>query len=139
MILAEELTTPSCRSIRFVADDERWPDESSLRSKGLRLLEVDGRHIETEQEMLRELARAFSFPNYANSNWDAVDECLRDLEWLPAKGYVLRVRGASRLWRKVPLAAGALVESWLFAAEEWAAEAVPFHLVFVLEWEPPAE
>lgn len=60
-----------------------------------------------------------------------MDECLRDLEWLPASGYTLAARGAERFWREHPRLAASLVESWLFCAEEWARRSTPFHLVFV--------
>ena len=85
---------------------------------------------EDEAGLLAELARIFRFPDYFGGNWDAADECLRDLSWLPARGYVLRVPDAESLWRSLPAAAGRLVETWLFCAEEWARQGAPFHLVF---------
>lgn len=39
--------------------------------------------------LFAELAATLEFPDYFGHNWDALEECLADLEWLPAKGYVL--------------------------------------------------
>jgi hypothetical protein len=37
-----------------------------------------------KRELLALLARQLGFPHYFGSNWDALDDCLRDLGWLPA-------------------------------------------------------
>lgn len=99
---------------------------------GVLLREIDGDALATEREMFSALAKSLSFPTYFGHNWDAIDECLRDLTWLPARGYVLEVRQSRHLWRRAPALAGSLIESWLFCAEEWATDSVPFHLVFVI-------
>jgi hypothetical protein len=77
------------------------------------------------------IAKAFRFPDYFGENWDALDECLRDLDWLPAPGYVFFVKRASGLWVRDGRQAGSLIESWLTAAEARGRRGVPFHLVFV--------
>jgi RNAse (barnase) inhibitor barstar len=38
-----------------------------------------------------EVAAALQFPDYYGENWDAMDECIRDLEWMPAKWYLIFV------------------------------------------------
>jgi hypothetical protein len=35
------------------------------------------------------IAKRLSFPDYFGKNWDALEECLRDLSWLPAGPVVL--------------------------------------------------
>jgi len=50
---------------------------------------LDGRHIETKPEFLRAAAASMDFPTYFGQNWDAFEECIRDLSWAPARGYVL--------------------------------------------------
>jgi RNAse (barnase) inhibitor barstar len=40
--------------------------------------------IETKAQLLIELARRLSFPDYFGHNWDALWECICDLSWLPA-------------------------------------------------------
>ena len=106
-----------------------------LAERGFALRDLDGAAIAGRDDLLAALASALAFPDYFGGNWDALDEVLRDLGWLPADGYVLVVRDATALWREAPRAAGRLVESWLFCAEEWSRRETPFHLVF--DWSQP--
>lgn len=41
--------------------------------------------------LFQEFAAALQFPWYFGENWDALNECINDLEWLPTKSYVLLV------------------------------------------------
>jgi hypothetical protein len=84
-----------------------------------------------EAGLLDALAAALDLPRYFGRNWDALEECLRDLGGPGHPGFVLLVEGAAELWARELPAAGRLVESWLFCAEEQARDGVPFHLVFV--------
>jgi hypothetical protein len=47
--------------------------------------------------MFAEFAAAWQFPPYFGENWAALDECLADLEWLPARAYVLLVADARQV------------------------------------------
>jgi Barstar (barnase inhibitor) len=108
------------------------PSEDDLTDGDIALVRLRGSEITGRHELMDGLAVGFSFPDYFGRNWDAVDECLRDLSWLPARGYVLVVTAAEGVWRREPRLAARLVESWLFCAEDWARRETPFHLVF--EW-----
>jgi len=46
--------------------------------------------IRTKEALLCELYQRLHFPDYFGNNWDALDECIRDLSWLPAGPVVLR-------------------------------------------------
>ncbi|HYH46418.1 MAG TPA: barstar family protein [Thermoanaerobaculia bacterium] len=85
-----------------------------------------------DSALLDAVAMALGFPAYFGRNWDALDECLRDLGGPGGGGVVLAVEGAAELWARAPRAAGRLVESWLFAAGEQARDGVALHLLFVL-------
>lgn len=106
-------------------------EEEAGEAPDLRILTLDGAAVAGDAWLFARLAEAFAFPAYFGRNWDALDECLRDLSWLPAEGYVLFVEGARAFWERSGPTAGKLVETWLFAAEAWGWEGVSFHLVFV--------
>jgi hypothetical protein len=58
---------------------------------------LDGAAAATRAEFFQELARALRFPDYFGHNRDAVYDCLTDLNWLPASGYVLVLDGFDQL------------------------------------------
>jgi len=39
--------------------------------------------VQTKQQLLEALAEGLNFPSYFGRNWDALDECLCDLSWIP--------------------------------------------------------
>ena len=56
---------------------------------------VRGHKATTEPAFFDECAAAWQFPYYFGENWDAFEECLTDLEWLPAEAYVFCVTQGS--------------------------------------------
>jgi RNAse (barnase) inhibitor barstar len=77
-----------------------------------------------EEDLFRAIASALQFPDYFGYNWDAFDECLREVD----SDVVLLVHDAANMWREAPAVATTLVDAWLTAAEECEAR---IHLVFV--------
>jgi RNAse (barnase) inhibitor barstar len=45
--------------------------------------------IVTKDSLMDALAAVLSFPDYFGRNWDALEECIRDLSWLPPGPVVL--------------------------------------------------
>lgn len=70
----------------------------------------------TKRALFAEFKRKLKFPSYFGRNWDAFEECLTDLEWLPGCGYVIVVRVA---------------EHWATPSFRPRREPVSFHVVFV--------
>jgi len=58
---------------------------------------VRGNKCRTMNALFDEFAAAWQFPPYFGENWNALDECLADLEWLPAEAYVLLITDAPAL------------------------------------------
>src|SRR5262249_4249102 len=64
---------------------------------GFAVRRLDGGQCATKDALLRTLARTLDFPAHFGLNWDALEDSLTDLEWLPAAGYVLVISEAHRL------------------------------------------
>jgi len=64
--------------------------EHAARKAGLALFRIDAAHVRDKEGFLDEIAKTLHFPDYFGRNWDALNDCLTDLDWLPTKhGYVL--------------------------------------------------
>lgn len=50
---------------------------------------IEGEKCKSLRRFYKEFAKKLEFPPYFNNNWDSLDECLNDLEWLNSKQYVL--------------------------------------------------
>jgi len=79
-----------------------------------------------KERLLRNIARGLDFPDCFGENWDALEDCLTDLSWRGATGYVLLFEGA-----KPGDELGVLLDVLRVAAEHWAGRGKPFFAVFV--------
>ena len=101
---------------------------------------IDGRRARSKVALIEEMVRAFQCPEGTGRNWDALEECLADLEWLPAKGYVLVIANAEELLAESADEYRTFIELLKDVAEEWAAPrtgqwpraAAPFHVDLVV-------
>lgn len=96
---------------------------------GLFVAWIEGKRVTSKEEFLTVVAQALKFPGYYGRNWDAFDECIRDLEWLPARGYVLVLDEYERFAQRDP-------ESWNIAlailkeaANTWTSTETPMYVV----------
>jgi RNAse (barnase) inhibitor barstar len=107
---------------------------------GLALKIVKGCHCKTPAHLFAEFARALEFPDYFGHNWDALEECLADLEWLPAKGYILLITDAAHVLLDDEEEYETFLEVLRDAGEAWgsgqagmgARQATPFHVLFAV-------
>ena len=94
---------------------------------------VRGNKMRRLADLYDEFAAALQFPDYFGGNWDALDECLTDLDWLPAAGYVLFVSNAVEVLREEPENQFVTFVSVLYLepVEEWARAKPPkpFHVL----------
>ena len=63
--------------------------QSRAKAAGFAFFHVEGRNIARKEQLLNHVATALHFPGDFGHNWDALEECLTDLEWIDADGYVL--------------------------------------------------
>jgi RNAse (barnase) inhibitor barstar len=107
---------------------------------GFVLRVIKGAKCQTTAGLLTEFARALDFPDYIGHNMDALEECLADLEWLPAKGYTLLITDAAKVLPDDEEEYETFLEILRDAGEAWgngqagmgARRATPFHVLFAV-------
>jgi hypothetical protein len=123
------------RFIHFREADEIDCIVDELRANDHAIFEADGAGIHSLEDLLRVLSLALRKPEgwfgdevfAPNSN--AFMEYLDDVRgWVPAKGHIVLLRGATALWANHPRLAGNLTEWWQFSTINREAAV---HLVFV--------
>lgn len=107
-----------------------------LRSKGIVVFRVTLNDTVNEATFFDAISKVMKFPSYFGRNWDALDECLTDMQWEPARGHVLVLRGTRDLFVSQFHLVGKILHSWLYAAEIWAKREHPFHLVLLHPRDP---
>ena len=90
-------------------------------------------HVHLEQgagkaALLAALAAALRFPPWFGGNWDALEDCLCDLSWLPSSGHLLLIEGAQTM---APDDLGVLRDILSSAAQFWKERGQPFFAVLV--------
>lgn len=97
--------------------------------------------MRSTQALLDEVSAAFQFPSYFGENWDALDECMSEIDWLPIEGGILLVvkDAGDVLVAERPDTLAVFVEVLQRSAREyanpielgesWDRPALPFHVV----------
>ena len=84
--------------------------------------------IELSGDVFGVLAKSLGFPEWFGRNWDALEDCLSDLSWRQAGGYVLLFRNFEALDQDQ---LGILIDVLASSAEFWAGRGQAFFAVFI--------
>ncbi len=105
---------------------------------GFVVRQINGKKCTAPSGVFGEFSRALAFPDYFGHNWDGLEECLADLEWLPAKGYVVLVTDAQCVIPDDAEEYETLLEVLSDAGEAWSqghtadGRRAPFHVLFAV-------
>jgi hypothetical protein len=116
--------------IRFLPAAAAASLSADAAGRGLPIHAIDGAAVRDAAGLLRSLGAALSFPAYYGNNWDAAEECLRDLTDHHPRGSLLLIENARDLWRRLPREMGLLLSLWLDIGENTKAS---WQLVFLVE------
>ena len=59
------------------------------QEQGAHLFYINGTAIKSKADFLQAVAKALMFPDYFGNNWDALEDCLTDLDWLTDNRLIL--------------------------------------------------
>jgi len=98
-------------------------------SLGLDAVRIDLGGCCDKQAFLARTAAALGFPDWFGANWDALFDCLADLSWRPAAGYVLILDHAEDMRRHAPEAFDTALAVLADAANAWSDRGRPFRAI----------
>jgi len=101
---------------------------AAMRGGAVRLARIDLAGAAGKDALIARLAAALEFPEWFGGNWDALEDCLSDLSWFDAGGYVLLFEHAESLPADER---GILFDILASAASFWKERGRPFFAVFV--------
>ncbi len=105
--------------------------EPGTPSTGPHRAELDLDGVRDEPTFLDRCARDLALPEWFGHNWDALDDCLRDLSWWGRpSGYEIRIRGWQRFRAAAPETAHTAADVLADAIEHWASRDTPLTVTF---------
>lgn len=120
--LLQRLQDPSRSGVYRASHRDAIAD--ALRGSKLFLVSIP---FDEKEKLLRNIAAALDFPAWFGHNWDALEDCLTDLSWREAPGYVLLFERAKAGDDDL----GVLNDVLRSSAEFWAGRGKPFFAVFI--------
>jgi RNAse (barnase) inhibitor barstar len=103
--------------------------EKLARKTGLALFVIEGREIRDKDLFLKQTAAALNFPEYFGNNWDAFADCLTDMSWHEATGFVILYDGFDALAEHSPTDFDTALDIFKESSEFWRSQG---KAVFVL-------
>jgi RNAse (barnase) inhibitor barstar len=85
---ASVFADPAKAGVYHLSGDARQVAQSA-QDAGLTAFRIDIGHAHDKEDFLGDVSKALNFPATFGGNWDAFADSMRDLSWLPGKGYVI--------------------------------------------------
>lgn len=98
----------------------------AAQNLGFPLAHIDLAQARDKEDLLAALTIALRLPDWFGHNWDALADCLCDLSWKPAPGYLIYIEGYDALRATHPADFATLIEIFAEAADHWREMGVPF-------------
>ena len=95
-------------------------------ANGYCVFPVDLRRVHDKEELLDTLAKALAFPEWFGHNYDALYDCLCDMGWRPAEGYLILLGHCDGIHGRAEQDFITLLDIFNRAAEEWRQQGINF-------------
>jgi RNAse (barnase) inhibitor barstar len=119
------LADPDNAGVYFVTTDDLDTLGVAARDAGLQVRRIDLGRADKQTLLLR-IATALDFPNGLGRNWDALEDSLRDLSWIPNVGFALLFENAGDLQRAAGEGFDTLLEILEETSQDWSGRGIPF-------------
>jgi hypothetical protein len=122
----EQLLKDKDRAGVYLAGPDTRLIADAAQAAGLAHWRVDIGHVHDKQGFTALVAKALAFPEWFGGNWDAFEDCLCDLSWHPAPGYLLLLEHGKHFGAGHKQEFVTAVEVVDGVAEYWRGQGKPF-------------
>lgn len=91
---------------------------------------IDGRNIARKEQLLNAMATALDLPPHFGHNWDALEECLVDMDASDGDGFLIHYDVVDALAAAHPSELETLVEIFRDSVESWQEDGTPMVVLF---------
>jgi RNAse (barnase) inhibitor barstar len=98
---------------------------AAAERNGYFVFRVDLAKAKDKAEMLEIIGQAMRFPEWFGHNWDALMDCLADLGWIPAEGYVVILEHCDGIHGRSEGDFVQTLQVFENAANEWREQGIP--------------
>jgi len=120
------LVEPDQAGTFYLTASDLGPLQQAAHDVGFLCIPLDLTGCADKATLMQAFARAFEFPEWFGHNWDALADCLGDLDWLPAEGYVLGLQNVQALRAAEPADYATLIAVLEGVCEDWREQGTPF-------------
>ena len=99
---------------------------AAATASGFSIHRVDLALVRDKDAFLERLAKALDFPAWFGHNWDALADCLGDLSWLQADGYLILLEHGDGFRASHGEDFATALQIFEAAAEAWRQARIPF-------------
>lgn len=128
---AEEFRTPMSLGRR---QSDELGEAASVRGVGV--FRLNGVRMSNQAELFQEFKVKLQFPDYFGSNWNALDECLADLDWLDWSDYLVVIESGNSVLCDEEVEVREMLDKILTdISEEWSnsGSGVVFRTILVID------
>jgi RNAse (barnase) inhibitor barstar len=108
--IAELLRSVARASVFTIGANQTEQAFQAAAEANFKACHVDISSARNTTDLLKLLGQALHFPAWYGENWDALADCLSDLSWCNAAGYVLLLHGSETIRRNDPQAFATLLD-----------------------------
>jgi hypothetical protein len=130
------LGTAACPSgvYRLVSRARPAPILETITDRGWFAGYINGKMVDDKATFLTAAGQALAFPDYYGRNWDAFEEMVNDLSWIPAAGCVILYDYVYRFAAAQPDSMQTALAILQSASSHWQREGIPFYVLLRHTW-----
>lgn len=124
--LEKILTDVTKSGVYHMPNMDKAPIVAAAEANGYAAFRVDLAKSDDKDQMLATIGKALDFPDWFGHNFDALADCLGDMNWRPAEGYLVMLEHCDGIHSKAETEFVTTLQIFQQAAEDWREQGIAF-------------